>query len=718
MAARTDDENKWGPEEDDDRTEDQKRIDIMQALGEGLEKKAEERVGLKQKIEQRWIDDIRQDCGRYPADLEAKIIAAETSEAFVNLTRPKRQMAESRLSDMLFPTDDRNFGIRPTPVPQMEGDAGSKPATVNGKPVATDDQPDKQLTVHEALVEVAKERAKNMEREIEDQLIEAKYHKVGREVIRDACLLGTGILKGPIIISRMRRAWKPIEGQDEETGEKIIEHKFDFVYENVPSCECVDPFHFFPDPSADTIENSESDFQRHYPTLKQMIEYARRPDFMADQVRKVLEFPPNETPPTYLSQLRELADQDVEATDKRYLMWEYHGPVSKEELEACGCEVDEDPLKQYEAVIFFCKGIVLKAVVNPMDTNERPYSVFNYEEDYASIFGYGVPYLLRNPQRNANAAYRMMMDNAGLSTGPQIVVNDVIIEPVKIDNKINWNLTARKLWRMKDPNRNVTEAFATFNIDGHMKELSDLLTITKQLCDLETNLPLVNQADEAPKNEAMRTARGMELLMNSNNVPMRRSTKNYDDNITVPFIGRWYNYNMQFVNKPEIKGDFQVDARGTSALLLKGTQARNIYEVTNFAGMPQLDPLTKWPELYRLMVQSAQIDPDEVVKTEEQIKADSEKQQQNPEADLERMKLDMQYAIHREKIEDNHLQRQADMLMRQMDQTIAMITTDNSMQLEGQKIDGKLREIVMKTQGDRQKIADEALIKAQYGSGI
>lgn len=715
MAARTDDKNAHGEDPYGDMTDDQRQAIILEVFALGLEKEAEGRVGLKKKIEDRWIEDIRQDSGRYPSELEAKIKAAKGSEAFANLTKPKRQIAESRLADMLFPTDDRNFAIRHTPVVDMVG--GDKPATIKGKPIATDENPEKPLTVKETFEAVAKERAENMQKEIEDQLIEAKYHKVGREIIRDACLLGTGVLKGPIIISRSRQAWVPVNGQDEQ-GNEYTEYEFKFIEEKIPTCSCVDPFHFFPDPSADSIENSISEFERHYLTKKQMIELSRRPDFIPDQVREVLKNEPNETPPNYLSLLRELAGQEVESTEKRYLVWEYHGPVTKEQIQACGCEIDEeDELIEYEAVVFVSGGKVLKAKINPMDTNERPYNVFNYEEDYASIFGYGVPYVMRNSQKSVNGAWRMTLENGGLSTGPIIVVNDQIVEPVKIDGVIDWNLTPRKLFRMKDPSRSVTDAFAAFNIEGHIAELKDIMGTAKQLCDLETNLPLVNQADEAPKNQALNTFRGMELLMNSNNVPMRRAVKNFDDNITVPFITRWYNYNMQFSKKPEIKGDFQVDARGSGALLLKETQARNIYNVTKFANTKALSPLTKWPGLYRIMVQSAQLDPDDVVMTDEEIKTEQEKKKDGAQ-DIERMKIEANYAMHREKLENDKINRDAQLLMKQMEQTMMILQNEKLMEVEGMKGELKLKEIIMKTQGDRQKIADEALIKAQFGSGI
>ena len=79
--------------------------------------------------------------------------------------------------------------------------------------------------------------------------------------------------------------------------------------------------------------------------------------------------------------------------------------------------------------MLFANDRVIKVSLNPMDSDERPYSVFNWEKDESSVFGFGVPYLMRNPQRVINAAWRMMMDNAGLSVADQLVINKELLSP-------------------------------------------------------------------------------------------------------------------------------------------------------------------------------------------------------------------------------------------------------------------------------------------------
>jgi hypothetical protein len=49
-------------------------------------------------------------------------------------------------------------------------------------------------------------------------------------------------------------------------------------------------------------------------------------------------------------------------------------------------------------------------------------------------------------QRVLNASVRAMMDNAGLSSGPQIVIDGDVIEPAD-GNGNSYELTPRKVWR-------------------------------------------------------------------------------------------------------------------------------------------------------------------------------------------------------------------------------------------------------------------------------
>ena len=120
------------------------------------------------------------------------------SEVFVNITRNKTNAAEARLQDMLFPTDDRNFSIQATPVPELDYISKQTPMA-----------PDEEEPIAEAkrIKSLANESALAMQEVIDDQLLESRYHVKARDIIHDACQLGTAVIKGPIIIGRTKKRW-------------------------------------------------------------------------------------------------------------------------------------------------------------------------------------------------------------------------------------------------------------------------------------------------------------------------------------------------------------------------------------------------------------------------------------------------------------------------------------------------------------------------------
>ncbi len=90
----------------------------MSAFVARLSDDADRRVKKRYAIEQRWIEDLQQYHGIYDRDVLAKIKNTGGSRVFINLTATKTDALEARLWDLLFPTDDRNWGVTPTPVPE------------------------------------------------------------------------------------------------------------------------------------------------------------------------------------------------------------------------------------------------------------------------------------------------------------------------------------------------------------------------------------------------------------------------------------------------------------------------------------------------------------------------------------------------------------------------------------------------------------------------
>ena len=450
----------------------------LRVFGVRLQSKANDQVQRRYSIDERWLDDLRQFNGQYDKVTAATLAASGGSKLFVNITRNKVNAAEARLIDILFPTDDRNWGIQPTPVPYLSKIAKDEDPVQNedGSPFVTDEgvQVEKR-DIAQGVLEEARERSNGMQDEIEDQLNETNYNSVNRDMVHDAVLYGTGVLKGPVILGKTRQKWSEVVDDQGQVAQVI-----EMVEDLKPGAERVDPWDFFPDMQARSIDDAEFIFQRHYMSKKALRDLADKPGFLRTQIAEVLkQDADNSHTATHLQEMQSMAG--ISSMDnRRFEVWEYHGPVDKNDLIAAGVEVDEDDVfTDYNGVVWFSENRVIKAVINPADTGEMPYCVFNWEGDDTTIFGVGIPFLMRSSQKVLNATWRMLMDNAGLSVGPQTVINSQVVRPA--DG--NWRLTPHKVWELTDKNGSVNNVFGSFEINSHMTELIALFQYARQIAD-------------------------------------------------------------------------------------------------------------------------------------------------------------------------------------------------------------------------------------------
>lgn len=641
---------------------------------------ADQQVQLKQTIEQRWLDDLRQFHGRYSVKLEADLAKAEKSSLFVNLTRSKVNSWEARLSDLLFPTDDKNWGIKPTPAPHLvEGalqairaakDAAEKATqahqqgdTEGGAQIAEQGNiaADHANSLQEEMDEAVK-RAGLMEAEIETQLRVSDYNIRCRGVIRDMVKLGSGVMKGPVTSNRLRRSWKLVgtpandataqpdpvtptpvtdlrawKGQGGAAptpqGQTGGAYQLDTQPDPAPEFVWIDPWSYFPDMSARTVEEAEFHFERHLWNAKQLRAAVKAAGLDPKAVADLLRETPRESVPTYWTSLREItANTTTFGLDKRYQVWEFHGVLEDEDLmaiaEATGDQsvlefVQDNPLLEVPVILWFCQGKLLKVAPHPLDSCESMYSVVSFEPDDTSLFGFGVPYLLRDPQSAINGAWRMVMDNGGLAVGPQIVIDNDAIKPA--DG--SWTIRPMKVWLKSSTS--LTKApdsyrpFETFAVAANQTPLQTIITLARQFADDETNMPLIAAGDMG--SHISKTSSGMSMLMNSANVVFRRVVKNFDDRISTPNIRRIYDWNMQFSKRDDIKGDFDIDARGSSVLLVKEMQAQAIMAtLMNFSNHPIIGPLLRVPQLTRQLFKAQMIHADEAVKDDDTIAKEAE----------------------------------------------------------------------------------------------
>lgn len=729
------------------------QLDIEAALSgviDKLQRMADQQVQAKQAIEQRWLEDLRQFHGRYDVATEKRLADAKKSKLFVNLTRAKVNSWDARLTDLLFPTDDKNWGIKPVPAPHLSqavrdsikiAQQAAQDATAahqagnpqQGAQIAAQGQSaaDAGASIQDEM-DAAEKSADLMEQEIDTQLKESDYNIRTREVIRDSVKLGTGVMKGPITNNRLRRAWATqaqiaargpapspfasFKGQSANvaaaqtaagvTGASPMPANgpvaqpanantpsnaggaydptqgtaapdmssvagmpapndamaapaspmgtaqapqaqplnldaqapgtgwvLDMQPDPAPEFVRVDPWNYFPDMSARTPEEAEFHFERHLWNNKQLRAAVKSTGLDPVNTATLLREGARDPMPPYWAQLREItANSTIVGTEKRFQVWEFSGVLDDEDLQALADAtqdqtvmqfVADNPLLEVPVIIWFAQGKLLKFAPYPLDSCESLYSVMNFEADDTSMFGFGVPFLMRDSQAAVNGAWRMMMDNGGLAVGPQIVIDNDMVKPADDD----YALRPMKVWLKSTSSltKQVPDSykpFESFNVTANQSQLQAIIALARDFADEETSMPQI--AAGGMDSSITKTTGGMSMLMNSANVIFRRVVKNFDDCISSPNIRRIYDWNMQFNQREDIKGNYAIDARGSSVLLVKEMQTQTLMSaLQNFAAHPVIGPGLKTFSLVRKLFAAQMIRADDAVKSDDQIQAEA-----------------------------------------------------------------------------------------------
>lgn len=359
-------------------------------------------------------------------------------------------------------------------------------------------------------------------------------------------------------------------------------------------------------------------------------------------------------------------------------------------------------------------GKILSVNLNPLDTAEFPYSVYTCEPDVACVFGFGIPYLCRDAQEILNTAWRGMIDNGVLTIGSQIVVNSSVLSPVDK----SWEIKPNKLWRTNDrasanASFEAQRAFGVFNFESRQQELANIIQLAKSFMDEESGLPMIAQGEQG---QVTPTLGGMSMLMNAANAVRRRQVKEWDDQVTKPLIRRFYEYNMAMDDDPNIKGDMQVVARGTSALLVKETQTAQIIDIfQKFGNHPQLSYAFDWYDGAKTLMQSMSMGAKTMLLSREdyeqklqQIEQANATQPQDPEI----LKSQMQMQLAQQK-------QQHEMQLEQMKLQHAMQIEQMKVAIKEKELEVKMMEIEMRQHQEQERISlDERINSVKVSSDM
>ena len=613
----------------------QARIDRIEALATSIAKKRDDAVKHRQQsgIEDEWTEDEEAYQGIDDANRgESKTYKPDSpngsslfpkrdpsrSTVFMNITRPYVDAASARVGDMLLPTDDRNWGIKATPVPKLDAQKDSTEGVNNalGEPVMNAGT-GQQTTVGDMAKDAIAQASKSAEKaqtQIDDWLTECMWHAEVRKMIEYSSKLGTGILKGPVPVKRKYRKVK----KDSATGGSALVMEI-FI---APETKCISPWNLYPAPDCgENIHHGSHIFERDDINARQLKDLKDVPGYLADQIDKVLEEGPNKKYGEMLG--RSPSQMKAALENDRYDIWYYYGMLDREDLDAMGVDAENTKLEGVPAIVTMVNDTPIKATLNPLDSGDFPYDVMPWQRRSGHWAGVGVARQIRTPQKMLNAATRNLMDNAGLSGAPQVVVWKNKIVPA--DGV--WSLTRGKLWFAKEDAdiKGVADAFASFVIPSMQAELSNIIQFSLKIAEDVTGLPMIMQGQQGT---APDTVGGMQIVNNNASTVLRRIARTFDDYITEPHIRRYYEWLMMYGEDEEAKGDFVIDARGSTALVERDLQNQAIMGMANIVMNPAfgLSP-EKW---IKEALKAQRLDPKRFEMDDEEKQAMA--QQQPPEA--------------------------------------------------------------------------------------
>lgn len=624
------------------------RVKALDAIGQSLDGLKDKAVLWRATYEAEWAMDYAQynTSARkvMPDSKRTGSSAADEEPGYRqtadNITRPKVIITASRLGDMLFPTNEANWELSASPKPDIPPELIPPPPPGPPDPndpqqQPTQGQPYTPEQLESVKRDVAAKRCKAMETTIKDQFAESKYDEAGRAAIFDGCLYGTGVLCGPVLKNRSKHSFASQGGYNAQ-----------MVQAAYPCMEYVDLWSFFPQPSR-SMDECEHVFVLHIMPKRGLRQLAKQPGFDSKQIQRLL----NEEPQhgalaqSALDRGTIRPDANIVLAD-RYSVWQYRGPITKDgftafieglvaqgglsqtDSDALVLSLETDQLNELDCEVWVSQGIVIKMAVSTLAPGELGYYVFNYEKDPNAIFGRGVAYLCRDDQHATNQLWHAMMLNSMMSAGPQIGIRKgSLIEQGGRSNTLSADRP--RVWALNDDVQDIKQALSVFIIPNVTRDIMGLYQQAKTNADEHTMTPMIAQGEPT---EAVPTSSGMAMLMNAANVVMRRLAKCWDDDITIPGVGAFYDWNMANNTDASIRGDYCVIPKGASHLLIKDVQAQHIQFATQlFATNPLLAPYMKPGVFARKNIEMLDLVADEMLYTDDEVAEQQAKQGQQPD---------------------------------------------------------------------------------------
>ena len=547
----------------------------------------------KKPIEYIMLRALRQRNGQYDADKLQQIKGQGGSEIYMMITEVKCRAAESWLRDILLDNGSPPWDLQATPIPDLSpaqtkdvqaifAERVMKMIEEYGKAPTREEMAEMREAVGQdfrfAVLQQAQMRADRMKVKIQDQFAQGGWESSFNDFITDLVTFPAAFIKGPVVRRQRALGWKT-----NAQGQTVVEP----IERLGPEYERVDPFYIYPEPGISTI-NEGYLFEYHPLSRMQLSDLIGVPGYDEDAIRKVLEIGNGQS---WINQDVELQKDEEERKYYSYMKpttefdaLEFWGKVSGKMLREWGLTEEDvpDEAREYDANVWMVGNYVIKAVLNYDPLGEKPYAKTSFIKCPGAFWGKAIPEIIEDLQGVCNAAARALVNNMGISSGPQVEVNVERLPP----NEDITQLTPWKIWQtINDPVGSSAPAIRFTQPDSRASELMGVYEKFSRLADDHSGIPAYVYGDLNVQG-AGRTSSGLSMLMGAAGKGIRQVVMHIDTDVVKPIVLRQFVYNMRYDEDESIKGDVEVLARGAINLAVKETVNIRRIEFLNATANP------------------------------------------------------------------------------------------------------------------------------------
>ncbi len=263
---------------------------------------------------------------------------------------------------------------------------------------------------------------------------------------------------------------------------------------------------------------------------------------------------------------------------------EYHGSVSGKTLIEWGMTPEQipDPEQEYRVTAWLIDRFVIKTQLDPTPSQRAPYYISQFEKIPGTMYGYGLPDLLEDIQTVANSSYRALVNNMGIASGPQVVINDMILAPGETDDMYPW-----KRWHVSyDPMMASSgmQPISFYQPDSRAQEIQGLIANLNLMADDVSAIPRY-MTGGSQGGGAGRTASGLSMLMSNAAKTLQNVAASIDRDVFEPMLKHLYETIM--LTMPGVfRGDESVVVKGVVYAVKREQDRTRQLEFLNMTGNP------------------------------------------------------------------------------------------------------------------------------------